>query len=473
MNTTYDVRIWAIREHKGKDRKTGKPRSTYRVRWLVVGKDFGESYQTRALAESFRSKLISAQRQGVAFDVASGLPEPMAREFNSKSWYEHAVAYVDMKWARASAKQRKSIAEALATVTPVLLSTDRGVPSDKDMRRALYTWIFNKTRRDAGDPPADLAQTVRWLSTNTVKLTALTDAALVRKALDALAARMDGKAAAPNTVARKRAIFYGALRYAVELRLLAMHPMEHVQWAGPKGEEEVDRRSVVNPGQARALLDAVGRKDPHLVGFFACMYYAALRPAEVLHLRADECELPEKGWGWLHLTGSTQHIGEGWGDETGVREDRGLKHRARSATRDVPAPPALVAILRAHLADFGAEAGGRLFVARGHRRGPVSSVTYTRVWREARRTALTPVQERSPLAKVPYQLRHAAVSLWLNAGVPATQVAEWAGHSVHVLLKVYAKCIDGQADAARRRIEAALNSYPDGETNAEGGASPS
>ena len=52
---------------------------------------------------------------------------------------------------------------------------------------------------------------------------------------------------------------------------------------------------------------------------------------------------------------------------------------------------------------------------------------------------------------------HAAVSLWLNAGVPAAQVAEWTGHGVHVLLKVYAKCIDGQDEAARRRIEAALN----------------
>lgn len=57
---------------------------------------------------------------------------------------------------------------------------------------------------------------------------------------------------------------------------------------------------------------------------------------------------------------------------------------------------------------------------------------------------------------MPYDLRHAAVSLWLNAGVPATQVAQWAGHSVNVLLKVYAKCIDGQDDAARKRIEPAL-----------------
>ncbi|MFF3853541.1 hypothetical protein [Micromonospora sp. NPDC002575] len=48
------------------------------------------------------------------------------------------------------------------------------------------------------------------------------------------------------------------------------------------------------------------------------------------------------------------------------------------------------------------------------------------------------------------------MSLWLNVGVPATQVAQWAGHSVHVLLKVYASCIDGQDDAARKRIEGAL-----------------
>ena len=62
----------------------------------------------------------------------------------------------------------------------------------------------------------------------------------------------------------------------------------------------------------------------------------------------------------------------------------------------------------------------------------------------------------SPLARRPYDLRHAAVSTWLNAGVPPTQVAEWAGHSVAVLLQVYAKCLAGQEDTARRRIAAAL-----------------
>ena len=72
------------------------------------------------------------------------------------------------------------------------------------------------------------------------------------------------------------------------------------------------------------------------------------------------------------------------------------------------------------------------------------------------RDGLTAAQFRSPLAKRPYDLWHAAVSLWLNEGVPAMQVAEWAGHGVSVLLRVYAKCIEGQDEAARHRIETAL-----------------
>jgi hypothetical protein len=46
--------------------------------------------------------------------------------------------------------------------------------------------------------------------------------------------------------------------------------------------------------------------------------------------------------------------------------------------------------------------------------------------------------------------------LWLNAGVPAPEVARRAGHGVDVLLRVYAKCIDGQEESVNRRIDDAL-----------------
>ena len=62
----------------------------------------------------------------------------------------------------------------------------------------------------------------------------------------------------------------------------------------------------------------------------------------------------------------------------------------------------------------------------------------------------------SPLAGMPYGLRHAAVSTWLNGAVPSTQVAEWAGQSIEVLLRIYAKCLDGEKVTMRRRVEDAL-----------------
>jgi hypothetical protein len=195
-----------------------------------------------------------------------------------------------MKWARAAATQRKSIADALTTVsgawlhvsagvgthptafTPALLASTRGAPDDADIRRALYSWVFNKGQRDVGEPPAELRPAIKWLSAYTLPLTDVANATVIRKALDLLATRLDGGPAAANTVARKRAVFHSALKYAVELRYLDAHPMDFVQWRAPKNAEEVDRKVVVNPEQARSLLAAVREKDPALEGFFACMY---------------------------------------------------------------------------------------------------------------------------------------------------------------------------------------------------------
>ena len=97
---------------------------------------------------------------------------------------------------------------------------------------------------------------------------------------------------------------------------------------------------------------------------------------------------------------------------------------------------------------------GRLF--RASRGGYLTESEYGRVWRDARQKALTAEQAASPLAGRPYDLRHAAVSLWLNGGVPATEVARRAGHGVAVLLKVYAGCIDGEEEHVNEQIERAL-----------------
>lgn len=454
---SHDVRVWKLRPYQGRER------TTYSVRWAVAGHEHHRTYQTRALADAERATLLSYVRSGAPFDITTGMPEPLLRAQRAVPWFRHACAYMDMKWPNVAPKTRKSIAESLTTVTPVLLRTERGRPDAKTLRRALLCWAFVSPRRaDGPSPDQESAKAVAWLEKNTVTLADLADPTsgptLIRSALDALARRLDGQPAAANTVARKRAVFYNALEYAVELGFLSANPVNRINWKAPTVTETLDPRVVVNAQQARALLAAVaaqGEMGRRLVAFFGCMYYAATRPGEAIRLSRDNLiSLPTEGWGDLLLTRSMPRSGVAWSDTGASREERALKHRGAAETRPVPAHPELVKLLAAHVEAFGFGPGGRLFV--GPYGGTLDESTYLRVWRDARKAALTPAEFASPLARRPYDLRHAAVSTWLNAGVPPTQVATWAGHSVAVLLKVYAKCVVGQDVAARRRIEDAM-----------------
>src|SRR5258708_16425621 len=61
------------------------------------------------------------------------------------------------------------------------------------------------------------------------------------------------------------------------------------------------------------------------------------------------------------------------------------------------------------------------------------------------------------MAKRPYDLRHACVSTWLKAGIEPKRVAEWAGHSVEVLLRIYTHCHNDGEHKARLRIQKTLD----------------
>ncbi len=215
---------------------------------------------------------------------------------------------------------------------------------------------------------------------------------------------------------------------------------------------------VANPVQVRTLLAAVreqGRSGPRLVAFFGCLYFAALRPEEAVSLARHNLALPAEGWGELHLEGAEPYAGKEWTDSGEDRDRRQLKQRARGETRTVPCPPELTALIHEHIASFGTGPGGRLFV--GERTGSaLPKLTIVRAWKRAREETFIEEVVASPLARSPYDLRHAAVSTWLNAGVPAADVAAWAGHSVEILLKIYAKCLDRGEERLRQRVQAAL-----------------
>jgi integrase len=195
--------------------------------------------------------------------------------------------------------------------------------------------------------------------------------------------------------------------------------------------------------------------------FFGCLYFAGLRPEEAVSLNKRNLSLPSMvwneeteewefpsgvdGWGELHLEEVEPYAGKDWTDSGRNRDKRlQLKQRAVGEGRTVPCPPELTKLLHEHTRKFGTAADGRLFVGERNEE-ELPKLTIVRAWQRAREVVFTP-----------YDLRHSAVSTWLNGGVPAVTVAEWAGHSVEVLLKIYAKCLDGEAALMRQRVQAAL-----------------
>ncbi len=459
METTYDVRVYKTEVYRG------KRTSSHTVRWKTAQRAWRRTFRNAAQADVFRAELLAAARKGEAFNVATGEPVSWQRDDPGMTWYEFTCAYVNMKWKVASAKYRRAIAQALTSAAPPMLAA-ASQHNSRDLRSALTNWAYNTRHRDQA--PEDAADVLGWLRDNTRPVSDLADAALSRRVLEAATSRLDGARAAPTSVRRNRAVLINALDYAVELGLLDENPVKHLKWRAPKLTGEVDRRVVINPAQARALLTAVRAQrpsGPRLVAFFGVLYYSGLRPEEAVCLRRRDLLLPSIGhnqvtaapseqWGELHLRAARPDAGKQWTDDGSGRDKRGLKHRAEGESRRVPCPPALTELLREHLAEFGCQSTDLLF--RGTQGRPLATVTYRRVWDRARQSALTSEEYGSLLALRPYDLRHACLSTWLNAGVAPTQVAEWAGHSVEVLLRVYAKCLEGQDEIARRRITIAL-----------------
>ncbi|MFE4650507.1 tyrosine-type recombinase/integrase [Streptomyces sp. NPDC056707] len=449
MDTTYDVRFWKTSIYKG-SRKT-----TYTVRWELQGKEWRQPCATAALAESFRAGLLTAARRGEAFSLTTGRPVSHRSGASAVNWYDFAVQFADVQWRRTSGNNRKNVAKALMTATIALLRTQPTSFKPIDVRRALREFAFNTRRRE--EAPPEVAAILKWVQRNTLSMAAWEDPAKVDEVLQASSTLLDGTPAAANSVKRNRRILNVLMEYAVKHRVLRSNPLPKGRGAAPKTSSAVDKRSLLNCSQAGSLLGWIRRRPrggPRLHAFFATMFYAGPRPEEVVAMRVNDIRMPDAGaadqWGELLIHTAQPEVGKNWTDTEAIHEKRGLKGRATFDMRSVPCRPALTKILRAHIAAEELKPGDLLF--QGERGDMLAGSVIRRAWRTARRV-LSEEEHSSPLGKRVYDL-HTCLTNWLNDGVPPAQVAEWAGNSVPVLLAVYARCISGQLDDLKQRIEA-------------------
>src|SRR5690606_13715259 len=101
----------------------------------------------------------------------------------------------------------------------------------------------------------------------------------------------------------------------------------------------------------------------------AVAYFAGLRPSEVVMLRPSHLELPDAGWGTIHVR------------EADVAFD--VPGEPRTGARSVPIPPQLVAILRDWLEVHELGPADLLFRTRTDRRP--SAANWSRSWHRALR----------------------------------------------------------------------------------------
>jgi integrase len=462
MATTYDVRVWKIRSYKG------KRGTTYTVRWIVAGEEQTATFATFPLADAERSKLIMAQRVGEAFDTETGRPMSWVKQkATATRWYSFAVEYADAKWAASKGNGRKNTANALVVITTAMLSAAPKRFTMFEVRQALRGWAFVKPLRD--DAPPHVATVLTWLSDNTLPMSVWEQPDTVHRVMAALSLKLDGKPAGSESVKRYRGVLHSALEQARIRGLVSTNPLDGYTTLATRTSSVVDKRCLINPEQAAALLGWIQRRPrggKRLYAFFATLYYAGLRPEEAISVRVRDLTLPETGWGEVLVHSPEPEVGKQWTDTGEAHDVTHLKGRTDRDVRPVPLHPSLVAVLRAHVRTQSLKPDDRVF--QGERGGILASSVYRDAWQSARK-AMLPELADTPLGARVYDLRHTCLTTWLNSGVPPAQVAAWAGNSVKILLSTYALCISGQERDHMKRIEDALKVQNEEEEHQDAG----
>ncbi|WP_232108011.1 MULTISPECIES: site-specific integrase [Streptomyces] len=373
---------------------------------VIGGKVSSATFATSALAESRRSELWQAMRRGEAFRIKDGLPESEVRQTEAEAaaqakakldptWWEFSREFMKRRWRTAAAKTREGFADSLASAALGMIGAGPDAPELPEVRRAVR-WAVVPAHEDE-EPPPDLEKVCTWLAENSLPLSALMETSIAEDVPYRLAYRLDGKLAAKDTYKRRRRGFNAAVAYAIQKGYMDENPIAALERPATAATGPIDPRVLINAVQGREFLTAVSyvgsvhrNRGRRLVAFFGCILYAAMRSAEVVGLRLDDCYLPETGWGVLTLRETRPVSGKKWTDSGDRHDKRGLKMRDPEADRPVPIPPVLVAMLREHVKEFGTAADGRLF--QNERGGLVGTSSYWRVWQEARPPRLPSAQ---------------------------------------------------------------------------------
>jgi len=400
----------------------------------VEGQQRTKSFRTRVEADRYRSLLTHAVTTGERFDPATGEPASWSRVAEDLVVPRWAQRWVAEQWPEWQPRTRRSAIEALTRFLPLVVR--EGAPRPPATLRTYLAAMLDPEQEvnDADEAP-------RWLERNALRLSELDKQTLAAVDLR-LGIGDNGKPLAASTANRRRKIAKGCVRRAVQLDLLAADP-----WPPePKGRasrkihrkrQRIDVRTLPDPATMVRILDAIVTHQPGSRTYqqmTAVVYYAGLRPSEVVMLRRRSLRLPADGsWGRIDVT------------EADIDFD--TPGEPKTGPRSVPIPPVLVGQLQAWVSTHDLAGDDLLFRTRTGGRPTTSN--WGRAWHRALDTV------GAPSWRI-YDCRHAAATTWLASGAPLGEVARRLGHSVDTLVTTYVGALTGDEDLTNERIAAVL-----------------
>jgi integrase len=415
----------------------------HRVKWRIDGRDRTRAFKTKVEADRFRTALLVAVKAGDRFDDATG--EPISWTSQVPTWFEWSRQWLELKWPQWAGTSRRSAVETLISVAPLMVRT--GAPNPPD---DLVPWLR------ADGYPASSPEVHPWLHRWSTPLDAITPADL-EQVLVTITTRLDGKPTAASVSRRRRNVVGAVLRAAVRRDFIERNPIDRVEWRTPARDMTVDVATVPSTADVLRLVDHVASLRPDTARYaalFACIGLAGMRPSEAISLRRRDLDLPEAGWGHARVGSATTDVGARYTDDGQRTERKGLKHRASGAVRDVPLPPPLVERLRHHCDRWQLETADALFTTKEG--SPMTPSGYWAIWQRARSVVWG--DDPALATATAYDLRHSAATMMLRAGAPPAEVALRLGHSIDVLLRVYAGVLSDDRQRTNELIDLELAS---------------
>lgn len=452
----------------GKARNTqraGKSVKCWDVRGRVDGYDFSRRFtqpETAAGAQAWARDLVRAFEAGQWWDPTTRtFVDPPSIEDKPVTVVEWVLRYWGQMVTEWEPKTRIANHRTLGRAMRGLLRDDAPKPATSDVTE-IETWITGDW--STLDTPDYIARWSRPLGEVTHD-----------HLEDLLAAHRTKQTGAgtisPATEARTVAVLRACWSQAVARGLIERDPwpavktMRKTRRAGKvvkatAGVQAVSADIVLSPAQVWQLAEAcatVSDRSGVYRAYIATMGLCGLRPGEAAGLQIRDIELPDNdGIGWVTVRRTLRPVSERWLLDGEDCEHGPLKGRGSDDERRVPIPTALVSVLRAHLEDHrrGASLDSPAFVSVGG--SPIDPSRFKRdVWCKAV-SSLWPTGPLSSLRR--HDLRHAACSMWLQAGVALKLACQWSGHAtLSVFLDVYQGVMPSDEETGVARVEAFLS----------------